>query len=67
MYGMFSDAGNAEVANLVNTAKTARLTWPETYALLNKLSDMPDRGEAMDTAVREAVYHTLKFNTPFYC
>jgi hypothetical protein len=67
-FGMFSDAGNAGVAALVNYARVASLTWPETYVALHKLADAnPDvYGEAMDTDVRERVYDALNFTTEFY-
>jgi hypothetical protein len=51
----------------VNVAKAGRLTWPETYALLEKLSQDAKYGEATDTAVRECVYSALGFKTAFYC
>jgi len=67
-FGMFSDVGNAGVETLVNFARVANLTWPETYNGLRKLADSnPDvYGEAMDTDVRECVYSALGFDTAFY-
>ena len=38
-FGMFSDVGNAGVETLVNFARVANLTWPETYNGLRKLAD----------------------------
>ena len=65
-FGMFTDAGNNEIAVIVEHAKNKHLTWPETYRLLDQLSTCPDYGEAMDTEVREIVYSRLNFNTAFY-
>jgi hypothetical protein len=65
-FGMFTDIGNQEVANIVNHAKANNLAWPETYRLLSKLATVPDFGEAMDTMVREIVYDTLGFKSDFY-
>lgn len=65
-YGMFSDAGNQAVDGLVTVAKAMELNWPEVYAALCKLAENPKFGEATDTAVREAVYDALQFNTEFY-
>jgi len=67
-FGMFTDQGNAGVEALVNYARVARLSWPETYDALRKLADSDSDvyGEAMDTAVREMVYDALGFNSDFY-
>jgi hypothetical protein len=67
-FGMFSEPGNIGVAALVNYARMANLTWPETLSALNKLADSDPEvyGEAMDTDVRERVYDTLNFKTDFY-
>jgi hypothetical protein len=65
-FGMFTDVGNQEIAVIVEHAKTARLTWPETYQLLCKLSQVPSLGEATDTMVREMVYDACGFNSDFY-
>jgi hypothetical protein len=67
-YGMFTDRGNAAIGDLVNFAKTAELTWPETYRVMALLSESnPDvYGEAMDTEVREIVYSRCGFKTAFY-
>lgn len=61
-YGMYTDAGNLRVANLVHRARTADWTWSETYQALCRLSEHTDAGEATDTEVREAVYHKLGFH-----
>jgi hypothetical protein len=67
-FGMFSKQGNIVVESLVNYARAANLTWPETYDALRKLADSDSElyGEAMDTVVRECVYSTLGFKTDFY-
>jgi hypothetical protein len=65
-FGMFTDAGNKEIAVIVEHAKANSLTWPETYRLLNQIATCPGYGEAMDTEVREIVYSRLNFNTAFY-
>jgi hypothetical protein len=65
-YGMFTDQGNLAVAALVNYARVAQLTWPETYRCLESLSKNKLYGEATDTEVRECVYSALNFTTLFY-
>ena len=65
-FGMFSDAGNQEVAVIVAHAKAKRLNWPDTYNLLCKLAMAPGYGEATDTMVREIVYDALEFDSAFY-
>lgn len=67
-FGMFSEQGNVGVAALVNYARAANLTWPETYSALCKLADANPTiyGEALDTVVRECVYGALGFTTDFY-
>ena len=65
-FGMFTEAGNQEVATLVEHARAKNLTWPETYQLLCKLQQVPGYGECTDTMVREIVYDALNFKTAFY-
>ena len=65
-FGMFTEAGNQEVATLVEHAQAKNLTWPETYQLLCKLQQVPGYGECTDTMVREIVYDALNFKTAFY-
>jgi hypothetical protein len=68
-YDMFSEEGNAGVQRVVDTAIAFKWTWAQTYAALEDLAKFDDNlyGEALDTAVREAVYCKLKFkNEPFY-
>ena len=65
-FGMFTYFVNEEVAVIVEHAKAKRLSWPETYELLGKLSQVPNLGEATDTMVREMVYDACGFNSDFY-
>lgn len=65
-YGMFTEEGNIAVAAIVTVARAGRLTWPETYKLLSRLSAIEKYGEATDTEVREMVYDALAFETSFY-
>jgi len=57
-YGMYTSEGNLAVHGIAITAKTLKLTWDQTESALRALadSDYDKFGEAMDTAVREAVY-----------
>jgi hypothetical protein len=68
-YGMYTDFGNDAVHAIVRQALVLNLTWPQVYNELVELSRKfpKDFGEATDTAVRERVYDTLGFKTPFYC
>jgi hypothetical protein len=61
-YAMFSEAGNAAVGAVVMMAESKAWTWEQTEQALYKLSEVPEFGEASDTAVREAVYVALKFH-----
>jgi hypothetical protein len=54
-YGMFTDAGNALVANLVMTAKTFDLSDTTVLALMDSLQKDPNFAEITDTEVRECV------------
>jgi hypothetical protein len=65
-FAMYTPEGDVAVQAVVNVAKAGRLTWPETYALLVRLSQEEKYAEATDTAVRECVYDALGFDTPFY-
>jgi len=65
-FGMFTDAGNVEVATIVEHAKANSLNWPQTYRLLEQLAKVPGYGEVLDTMVREIVYDALGFDTTFY-
>jgi len=65
-YGMFTDAGNREVAAIVDHAKAKQLTWAQTYKLLSQLAMVSDYAEALDTMVREIVYDAIGADGPFY-
>jgi hypothetical protein len=68
-YSMYSEIGNAAVHAIVVAARANQLNWVQTVRALRQLADQDDFGEAMDTAVREIVYHTLGFDNseqPFY-
>ncbi len=65
-FAMFTDAGNAAVAEIVKTAKEKNLCWLETYQELCNLSRVAAFAEATDTAVRECVYDACGFETDFY-
>jgi hypothetical protein len=54
-YGMFTDAGNALVANLVMTAKTFDLSDTTVLSLMNSFQKDPKFSEITDTEVRECV------------
>jgi hypothetical protein len=69
-YGMFTDRSNMIIANLVDRAREQNMTWPQVYAELVRLSELPDTGEATDTEVREYVFSKLGFDrqdVAFYC
>ena len=62
-FAMFTDAGNAAVAAIVEDAAD-RYTiledaWERCYTELEKLEKLEVFAEATDTAVREAVYAAL--------
>ena len=65
-YGMFTDAGNQEVATIVEHAKANQLTWAQTYKLLSQLAMVSDYAEATDTMVREIVYDAIGSDEDFY-
>ena len=65
-YGMFTNAGNVAVAQIVQTAKENKLSWLETYQMLVNLSTVSCFGEATDTEVRELVYDACDFDCNFY-
>lgn len=58
-YGMYSDLGNAAVGAIVVSAKANNMTWAQTLRALRALAEQDQFGEAMDTAVREYVYHAV--------
>ena len=67
-YAMFTQEGNRLVDRVVTEARAQGWDWPKTYRHLELLSKAHPNtaGEATDTAVREVVYTTLKFETNFY-
>ena len=67
-FAMFSDRGNALVAKVVDEARVQGWDWPKVQRHLLLLSKAHPKSaiEAYDTAVREVVYTSLNFNTPFY-
>ena len=60
-YGMYTSEGNLAVHGIAVTAKTLKLDWDQVEQSLRALadSDYDKFGEAMDTAVREAVYEVV--------
>lgn len=58
-YGMYTNLGNAAVHAIVTRARAERMTWAQTLIALRALAEQDEFGEAMDTAVREYVYHAL--------
>jgi hypothetical protein len=69
-WDMFTPEGNLEVQSIVDTALEQRLTWRETYALLETLSEVEGFEEATDTAVREMVYDRIaapNYEESFWC
>jgi len=65
-YGMFTDSGNAMVHGIVFTAKSTGLDWDQVIEILYDVSTLDGFEEASDTAVREAVYDALGFESSFY-
>lgn len=68
-YAMYTELGNAAVHAVVTTASANQLTWAQTLQALRELAKQELFGEAMDTAVRECVYHAMGFDNtqqPFY-
>ena len=67
-YAMYTDKGNAVADAIVQLAKTSGLEWDETMSIMRFMANRrPDLcGELTDTAVREVIYHRLKFTSEFY-
>jgi hypothetical protein len=67
-YGMFSEEGNKQIADIIEFHKNYKSTWPVVYQNLRDLadSDYEKFGEAMDTEVREIVYTELGLTSDFY-
>jgi hypothetical protein len=54
-YGMFTDAGNAVVANLVSMAKTYGFSDGVVMAMMNAIAKDECYAEITDTEVRECI------------
>jgi hypothetical protein len=67
-YGMFSEEGNKQIADIIEFHRMQKSTWPVVYQNLRDLADSDYElfGEAMDTEVREVVYTELGLTTDFY-
>ena len=67
-YAMYTGFGDDAVDAIVRSAKVLKMDWPTVLQELRSLAERfpEDFGEATDTAVREAVYITLGFDTDFY-
>lgn len=65
-FGMFTDAGNDIVSDIVDVAKSYQLSWSATYAMLEAVAKDERFKEALDTAVREQVYDACGFESNFY-
>ena len=55
-HGMFTDAGNQAVESIVIMTVQHKLSWTTVQAMLAALALEEVYAEAVDTAVREAVY-----------
>ena len=58
-YGMYTDAGNSAVESIVEMARKHQLSWQTVHDMLEAICLEEAYEEAIDTAVREAVYETL--------
>ena len=58
-YLMYTEAGDEDVHKIVEVALALKLNWAETYPLLERLAKLPNRGDALDTSVREVVYEAI--------
>jgi hypothetical protein len=66
-YGMYTVDGEMKVNLLVSIAREKMWDWAKVERELAILAESnPDCSEAFDTEVRESVYVTLGFKTPFY-
>jgi len=67
-YGMFSEEGNKQIADMIEFHKNRKSTWAEVLQNLRDLADCDYEkfGEAMDTEVREVVYTKLGLTSDFY-
>lgn len=58
-YAMFTDQGNALVADLVKLAKTHGLSYPVVMSMMDAIGTDECFGEITDTAVREEIGDAL--------
>ena len=65
-YSMYTHKGNSAIEKVVEKARHNNWNWKRTYEELLKLSKRKGTEEAIDTAVREVVYHKLSFTDNFY-
>ena len=65
-FGMYTDAGNAAIEGIVESAISNDLDWPEIYKCLVELSQCENFEEATDTMVREMVYDAAGCTGDFY-
>ena len=65
-FGMYTDAGNEVVADIVEIAKKYGFSWRTTHSYLCDLAENENFSEATDTEVRYAVYDACGFKTEFY-
>jgi hypothetical protein len=65
-YGMYTTDGEMEINLLVTVAREEMWDWAKVQHELETLAGNLDYSEAYDTVVRENVYKTLGFTTPFY-
>ena len=65
-YGMYTDAGNQAVHEIVKHALKNKQAWLTVYQELCRLSEVKAFGEATDTMVREIVYDAIGADGPFY-
>lgn len=63
-FAMYTPAGDQAVAQMVHQARRRAWTWPQVQRQLQVLSRTPGCEETLDTAVRDSVYHALKFGAP---
>ena len=61
-YGMFTEAGDKRVHQIVEFATGKLMTFEQTVGLLIQLSRKSGFEEATDTAVRESVYLAMNQN-----
>jgi len=66
-YGMYTDAGNELISDIVATAKRAGLKWRVVRHMLSAVAQDECYAEAIDTAVSEYVYEAMDYmNSDIY-